>query len=126
MTWRLWKAWICKYFDHFRIKRDGTTKTVKGMTAAGTAPHLHLLTSEIRPTAETSENFQKDCAIPYLESEASLARTHGNHGGAQSHDTMTLRKQLFVVSSELKNNKRTTRLLRLMVSDGPEVREEGR
>ena len=39
---------------------------------------------------------------------------------------MTLRKQLFVVSSELKNNKRTTRLLRLMVSDGPEVREEGR
>ena len=43
-----------------------------------------------------------------------------------THDTMTLRKQLFVVSSEIKNNKRTTRLLRLVVSDGPEVREEGR
>ena len=37
----------------------------------------------------------------------------------------TLRKQLFVVSSELKQQ-RTTRLLRLMVSDRPEGREEGR
>ena len=81
MRRHLWKTWICippfgcKYFDHFRIKRDRTTKAVAENFYAAmrccTRPPSCLWerwgrlaqrrsSSGIRPTAETPEVLQKD------------------------------------------------------------------
>ena len=82
--------------DLFLIRRGRTTKAVtEKFHASRVDPkpstlHLHLLTSGIRSTAETSDRLQKDRATPYPENGASLARTHGNHGTDPLRSTSAL------------------------------------
>ena len=63
---------------------DTKSSTFKGMTTSRYSPHLHLLTSGVRPTAATFEILHRECASPKPEREASLASTPGSHDLAQS------------------------------------------